>query len=411
MSEKKQMSSKEQAFFALEESFPDAEGIFTASFKKLTDSYESALIVFDTNVLLLPYSMGNEGLEQLKGLYKQLIDNDRLFIPKRVAREFARNRNKKLAEIYNSVLQRKSGKSKNNLNYPILENLSEKKELDAAFSELENIEKTYYKAIDKLASTIRSWEWSDPVSSMYSELFKSEVLIEHSKSRDDLVKELERRFSLQIPPGYKDSGKDDGGIGDLAIWLSLLEMGASKKKDIIFVTEDIKPDWWNQSNGSEFLPRYELIDEYRRCTEGNTLHIVRLSKLLEIFKMKQELIEEALAAEKKRNETFKKFIQAAQERKRRETQKFSSLGREEKIAEMKAWFLSNYEDPADNCPYETKEGGYQYIWGGPYDAREELDDEFSGVVSDSIIEEVVGDLESECLEWSGVRDEYPEDEL
>ncbi len=127
MSEKTHKSTKELAIFALEEAFPDADGIFSATFKKLTESYENALIVFDTNVLLLPYSMGNEGLEQLKGLYKQLIDSERLFIPKRVAREFARNRNKKLAEIYNSVLQRKSGKSKNNLNYPILENLDEKK--------------------------------------------------------------------------------------------------------------------------------------------------------------------------------------------------------------------------------------------------------------------------------------------
>ncbi|HHQ4772502.1 TPA: PIN domain-containing protein [Aeromonas veronii] len=411
MSEKKQMTNKELAIFALEEAFPDAEGIFTTTFKKLNDSYENALIVFDTNVLLLPYSMGSEGLEQLKGLYNQLICNDRLFIPKRVAREFARNRNKKLAEIYNSVLQRKVGKSRSNLNYPILESLEEKKALDAAFSELEKIEGIYYKAIDKLASTMRSWEWNDPVSSMYSELFKPNVLIEHSKSKEDLVKELERRFALQIPPGYKDASKDDGGIGDLAIWLSLLEIGASKKRDIIFVTEDIKPDWWNQSNGSEFLPRYELIDEFRRCTEGNTLHIIRLSKLLEIFKMKQDLIEQALIAENKRKEAYKKFMQVMQDKRRSEAQRFSALSNDEKIEEMKSWFLSNFEDPAHSCPYESREGGYQYIWGGPYYARDEIVNEFEGIASDAIINEVVDDLESICWEWSGVASDYQEEEF
>jgi PIN like domain len=411
MSEKTHKPTKELTIFTLEEAFPDANGIFTATFRKLTESYKNALIVFDTNVLLLPYSMGNEGVEQLKGLYKQLIDSERLFIPKRVAREFARNRNKKLAEIYNSVLQRKIGKSKNNLNYPILENLDEKKELDSAFSELEAKEVIYYKAIDKLARTIRSWEWGDPVSSMYSELFKPEVLIDHSKSKEDLVKELERRFSLQIPPGYKDSNKDDGGIGDLAIWLSLLELGQNKKKDIIFVTEDIKPDWWNQSNGSEFLPRYELIDEFRRGSEGNTLHIVRLSKLLEIFEIEQKVIEETIVAEKKRKDKFKKLIQSMKEQKRREAQRIGSLSREDAIAEIKAWFFSNYEDPAHSCPYESREGGYQYIWGGPYDAREEIEGEYSDVVSDSIIDEVVSDLESECMEWSAVPDGYPEDEF
>lgn len=401
----------EHAIFALEEAFPDAEGIFAASFKKLNDSYENALIVLDTNVLLLPYSMRNEGVEQLKGLYKQLIENDRLFIPKRVAREFARNRNKKLAEIYNSVLQRKSGKLKNNLNYPILESLVEKEELDAAFASLEKVEKTYYKAIDKLASTIRSWEWSDPVSSMYSELFKPNTLIEHSRSNDDLIKELEKRFSFKIPPGYKDSSKDDGGIGDLAIWLSLLELGANRRKDVIFVTEDIKPDWWNQSNGAEFLPRYELIDEFRRDAGGNTLHIIRLSKLLEIFEMKQELVEEARLAEDKRKERLRKLILAARERRKKAAQRFSYMTKDEAIGEIKAWFFSNFEDPVNNCPYESGEGGYQYIWGGPYDAREEIEAEFGEVVPQAVIDEVVDELESICWEWSRVPEDQPGDEF
>lgn len=28
---------------------------------------------------------------------------------------------------------------------------------------------------------------------------------------------------------------------------------------------------------------------------------------------------------------------------------------------MRSWFLSNYEDPAENTPYESAEGGYIYI--------------------------------------------------
>lgn len=50
--------------------------------------------------------------------------------------------------------------------------------------------------------------------------------------------------------------------------------------------------------------------------------------------------------------------------------------RQKTIDEMVAWFLANYEDPAENTPYVSKEGGYQYIWGGPYDAGEALADEF-----------------------------------
>jgi hypothetical protein len=49
--------------------------------------------------------------------------------------------------------------------------------------------------------------------------------------------------------------------------------------------------------------------------------------------------------------------------------------RETKLAVMKTWFFENYEDPVENTLYESAEGGYQYIWGGPYDAHQELDAE------------------------------------
>lgn len=45
---------------------------------------------------------------------------------------------------------------------------------------------------------------------------------------------------------------------------------------------------------------------------------------------------------------------------------------EERVEAMADWFRANYEDPAQHTPYESREGGYQYIWGGPYDALEEI---------------------------------------
>ncbi|EIZ1363831.1 DUF4935 domain-containing protein [Vibrio vulnificus] len=398
----------EKNIFMLEEVFPDASGIFSAKHKKLNECYESALIVFDTNVLLLPYSMRNESLSLLKDLYKSLIDSERLFIPNRVAREFAKNRNKKLGDIYNSVLSQKNGKTKNELKYPILESLDEKQEVDKKYEKLLEAEKEFYSSINKLASTIRSWEWGDPVSSMYSELFEEKVFIDHEKSNNELISELERRFKLQIPPGYKDAKKDDGGVGDLAIWLSLTKLGRDKVKDVIFVTEDVKPDWWNQSNGSEFLPRFELIDEFRRDTNGCTLHMVRLSKLLELFSVQKELIQETVNAEKERKSRVMHLLERLKKAEvMRKEAAYSGMSKEDALVEMEMWFHSNYADPADMCPFESREGGYQYIWGGPYDAEEQLFSEFGGYVKDSIIEELASKLNDVCSEWSG-RPEDPE---
>lgn len=75
--------------------------------------------------------------------------------------------------------------------------------------------------------------------------------------------------------------------------------------------------------------------------------------------------------------------------------------KEEIIAEMREWFFSKFENPVNSCPHESSEGGYQSIWGGPYDAREELVSEFSGYHSDDIIEELIEELEKESFECSG----------
>lgn len=68
---------------------------------------------------------------------------------------------------------------------------------------------------------------------------------------------------------------------------------------------------------------------------------------------------------------------------------------------MREWFFSHFENPVENTPFESKEGGYIYIWGGPYNAHEELISEFEGIVSDDVINELVAELEQECVEWTG----------
>ncbi len=68
---------------------------------------------------------------------------------------------------------------------------------------------------------------------------------------------------------------------------------------------------------------------------------------------------------------------------------------------MRHWFISNYENPAEHTPYESSEGGYTYIWGGPYNAREELGELFGGYVPEDVIYELVSELEAECVDWSG----------
>ena len=52
-----------------------------------------------------------------------------------------------------------------------------------------------------------------------------------------------------------------------------------------------------------------------------------------------------------------------------EAPSLDDLTHDERVEAMKEWFWENFEDPANETPYESREGGYQWIWGGPFDAR------------------------------------------
>ena len=80
----------------------------------------------------------------------------------------------------------------------------------------------------------------------------------------------------------------------------------------------------------------------------------------------------------------------------------NSVAPEEQIDVMRSWFLANYESPAESTPFESAEGGYIYIYGGPFDARDELVSVFGDYVTESVINELVEELESESISWTGI---------
>jgi hypothetical protein len=83
---------------------------------------------------------------------------------------------------------------------------------------------------------------------------------------------------------------------------------------------------------------------------------------------------------------------------------------ETQLGVMEHWFYQNYSDPVENTPYESAEGGYQYIWGGPYSASVELEAEFGGIVPDDVLELLVEKLERVTVDWTGNPDELTVDD-
>ena len=70
-----------------------------------------------------------------------------------------------------------------------------------------------------------------------------------------------------------------------------------------------------------------------------------------------------------------------------------------KIQSIKEWFYSNFEDPVNSTLYESREGGYQYIWGGPYEIEEEQYFAFEGAVSTGLIEKAAQQILDEDGTW------------
>ena len=74
--------------------------------------------------------------------------------------------------------------------------------------------------------------------------------------------------------------------------------------------------------------------------------------------------------------------------------------RQDRIDAMVGWFHDHFEDPAERTPYESREGGYQWIWGGPYDAHEQLADQFPNE-AETLIEAAVEEIQSDgIVDWA-----------
>ena len=279
--------------------FPDAKSIFGISLKPIHAVKESCIVVLDTNVLLVPYTINPKGLSEIKKAYKALLKTNRLKIPAQVAREFAKNRPNKLSELYQQLSSKRSkvpGFQKGQ--YPLLESLPEYAAVVDLERTLDKQLESYKSALSKLIDHIRNWTWNDPVSLLYGQLFTPETIVEAEITNEALEADIKRRIQLKIPPGYKDASKPDSGAGDILIWHTIMSLGEKTKKDVLFVSADGKPDWFHQSDGPLY-PRFELVDEFRRRSQGASFHILKLSDFLDLFDAKGEVVEEVRQEEEK----------------------------------------------------------------------------------------------------------------
>ncbi|MFT2718576.1 PIN domain-containing protein [Deinococcus sp. A31D244] len=260
--------------------FPSASNIFDIDVPDPKTIIKEAIIFLDTNVLLIPYKTGKESLQAIEKIYIDLKSEGRLRIPAQAAREFAHQRTEHLKNLYATLSKNVQAQNIPDIDHPLFE--EDKIKLNNAKKELNESIQRFNNIILEMRNKVNDWNYNDPVTKIYKNIFTPDIIIESELSESDLKKELRRRNILKIPPGYSDEGKEANSAGDMLIWLQAVEEAAKMSRPLIIVSADRKKDWWAQSTKQPLYPRFELAYEYYIKSSGQSMGLITLSELLQL---------------------------------------------------------------------------------------------------------------------------------
>nr|WP_072537006.1 PIN-like domain-containing protein [Anaerococcus mediterraneensis] len=245
-------------------------------FESLIKNSEARIII-DTNILLdlvrYPIYISKNILE----IFNKCVDL--LWMPYQVFNEYESNKNKvfgdykkKYQHFQNDLLNcagkfekdiKKKLDNGNRYNYHGLEDLEIKinQSLDLLRDNIsnykENIGTEFSMTQEKNPKIIQE------IENLVQKIVEKQQIGKKMKIQEEinLIKEGEIRYKYKIPPGYKDNEKSDiSEFGDLFIWKEIIEFSKSQQhKTIIFITNDLKEDWWQLDKNNKTLEINPLL--------------------------------------------------------------------------------------------------------------------------------------------------------
>jgi predicted nucleic acid-binding protein len=225
--------------------------------ERINAIWDQADICLDTNVLLDVYRFNDENRAAFIRLLGAL--KGRLFIPHQVVIEYARNRVAAISghfqplAIIKTNLETAAKKLKAEYaKHPLFSDLLDlialaEKSLEQRFGEAQK------KQLDLIGNDTILPQLLTTIGGVEGDAYPEA----------DAQREFKRRQEGNTPPYCKkdDADKDDEKRkGDVVIWLELLKKYEGKKKPIIFVTDDMKENWWLKSGGKH-MPQPALLQE------------------------------------------------------------------------------------------------------------------------------------------------------
>ena len=289
-------------------------GYFTPTEDEFKTLWNEGVFIFDTNILLHFYRYNEKTYkEYTEEIFKNERIKDRIWIPNQVFKEFLQNKDAVIKE-QNLITDKVREQWKVSLNEFLIKikgyigvNPNKIVEIvNQSFeTEMQRLEPLIYKNINKDTDSILKFI-EEFTQDKIGERFENNEL-------DKIYKEGKLRYELKYPPGYGDMKKEGNEkYGDLVIWKQILKQVQNNKSDpkfkhIIFVIDDVKPDWWLKEKGETKGPRPELV--YEIIQAGASLfYMYNLEGFLKYAK--QHLNIELSESSEKEIKDISKFLEA-----------------------------------------------------------------------------------------------------
>lgn len=243
---------------------------------KKKELWANSVYIFDTNVLLNLYRYSKNTRNDLFDVFEKL--EERMWMPSYVGLEYFKNRCTIIHETKTNAEKKKS---------TVIAEIRKINKENRLFdnSEISELEKYATEWFDKqineniLVSNFSEDSILERILKIYLGRVSKRITPEEIVKKET---EFNERVELNIPPGCFET-KEDNKFGDYIIWTEIMDYALSEKKNIIFVTSDLKEDWFWKVSGKTVSPRYELIKEFNEKTKRDIL-IYKMNNFLKLFK-------------------------------------------------------------------------------------------------------------------------------
>lgn len=234
--------------------------------KEYNRIWKEGFIVIDTNILLNFYRYTDETREKM---YEMLSEcKQRLWIPYQVAKEYYDNKLNTIADSIGSFenLKKEIDKNIGQIEKKVNDFGANRLECkDTIKAKLEELQRNIITVIDEEENKRKKNASEEEVEKIIFDLFDDNMGDEIQEDEYNKMKEEGlRRFKEQIPPGYKDSAKEENG--DYYIFYSIIKKAKELDKDVIFITDDVKEDWFIRIGGQTKGGHYKLLNEFYKET-------------------------------------------------------------------------------------------------------------------------------------------------